>query len=440
MKRRDREPTVLDGVEQRLSAFARLGGAPGTETAARLLERLGRPQDRLKFVHVAGTNGKGSTAAMIAAGLTAAGCRTGLFTSPSVEKLTERVCVDGEPAADEVFAAAMERVFAAAEGLPAAPARFDLLTAAAMLVFAESGCRIAVLEVGLGGRLDATNVIPSAEVSVITSISLDHTALLGTTAAEIAAEKCGIFKPGCPVVSAPGQTEEAAAVIRRRAAETGCELTVPDLAALEPGPAGPDGTAFRYRGRAYRVGMAGRHFVENAVTALEAMGVLARRGWPLTDGDLAAGVAVPPLPGRFQTVFRSPRVILDGAHNPDAVRRLCAAVRDLFPGRRVVTVMGMCGDKDWRTCVPMAAAMSEVFLACEPRSDRAVAAEEIARAAEGHAGRVCISKRPGTALTFAVRFAGEDGIVLCCGSFAGLADVRRGLARYGPYLAYYAKI
>lgn len=285
----------------------------GLERVRDLLGRLGRPQDAVPAVHVAGTNGKGSVCAYLAAMLRAAGYRVGLFTSPGVMGFAERVQVDGQPISPEALHEVTLRVREAAEAVEAErgehPTEFELMAAVAFEHFRASGCGIAVVEVGLGGRLDATNVIVP-EASVIARIGLDHTGVLGTTLAEIAAEKAGIVKPGVPVASWP-QEPTAAAVVEARCAELGCELSVPDFAQLRAGAveAAADGSLrrpFRYRGTPYVTALLGSYQPANAALALEAAAILAGRGWDLPPQARACGIAAARWPGRFEVLAPPP--------------------------------------------------------------------------------------------------------------------------------------
>ena len=283
----------------------------GLDRIRELLERLGRPQDRLKFVHVAGTNGKGSICAYLASILNAAGHRTGMFTSPYIERFEERIRVNSAMISPDelrdVTLAVREHAEAMAEETGGHPTEFELMTAVALEHFARCGCDIVVLEVGLGGRLDSTNVIDAPEACVIARIGLDHTALLGNTLAAIAGEKAGIIKEGSAVVSWP-QESEAMAVIEHAAAEHGCELRVPDFAQLEEGAIRWEDGAPPFRSFSYRewtdlrTGILGSYQPQNATVALEVVSVLRGRGWHIPDEAVRAGVARTRWPGRFEIV------------------------------------------------------------------------------------------------------------------------------------------
>ena len=300
----------------------------GLDRIRAVLEALGRPQDRLRFVHVAGTNGKGSTCAMIESALRASGLRTGLFTSPHLAEPTERIRIDGAPISADRFADAFNRLL----GLHTT--YFETVTAMALLVFAEERVDMVVLEVGLGGRLDATNVV-SPDLSVVTPVDFDHEAFLGKSLDSIAAEKAGILKPGVPAVFAR-QRPEAARVLDRRAAELSIPVARTADWLVSDLDIDPRGSRFRLTGeRDLRLAcpLAGEHQVENAVTAAVA---LARLG--IADSAIETGIARARWPGRLERVSEHPEIILDGAHNPAGARALAAYI-DRFYGRRTVRLI-----------------------------------------------------------------------------------------------------
>ena len=385
----------------------------GLDRMVDLLERLGRPQDDLRFVHVAGTNGKGSTCAYLASVLQAAGLRVGLFTSPFVYCFEERIRVNGVNISAEELARAVEVVRPVAEAMEAAtgdhPTEFELMAAVALEHFRAAGCDIVVMEVGLGGRLDATNAIDAPEVSVICRIGLDHTDLLGDTLAAIAGEKAGIMKAGAPVVSWP-QEPEAMAVIRAVADERGCALAAPDFAALAVGPlegaawggataagevagTSTDGTfagaltavrRFTYRGEAFATRMLGRYQPANAAVAIEAVGVLRERGWAISEASLKEGIAAARWPGRFEVVGTSPLTIVDGGHNPQGAVALADSLADgLGPTGRgsVVFAMGVLADKDYPAMVAAVAPWARALVAYAPANPRALPADDLAACA-----------------------------------------------------------
>ena len=280
----------------------KFGIRPGLERITKMMTYLGNPQDKLKFVHVAGTNGKGSTCTMIASILSGAGYRTGLFTSPYVIDFRERFMVDGEMISEEEFAEIMTRVKTVNDLLEKSGCnltQFELITAVAFLWFSQKECDVVVLECGLGGRLDSTNVIKEPLCSVITKISLDHTDILGDTVEKIAGEKAGIIKPGCPVVLAPNQRQETVSVIVRRCAELGSPLIVSGMEKVTEKAMLPTMTEVFYAGLRFIVPLAGPHQVENAITAVNAARELNERGLRISDEKIVAGIAKAKIPARF---------------------------------------------------------------------------------------------------------------------------------------------
>ena len=413
----------------------------GLDRIRALLERLGRPQDRLKIVHVAGTNGKGSTCAYLASVLRAAGHRTGLFTSPFIEAFEERIQVDGAAISRDDLMDATLAVKEHAEALAAQtgdhPTEFELMTAVALVHFARVGCEAAVLEVGLGGRLDSTNVVEAPVVSVIARIGRDHTAMLGNTLAAIAAEKAGIIKPGVPVVSWP-QDPEAMAVVERAAAENGAPLTVPDFAqrrsarwTTSSGPS-PTGDPFQTR-------LLGSYQPANAALAIEAVQVLRGRGWRVSDEALHAGISGAVWPGRFEIVDEGPdrpSVVVDGGHNPQGARALVESLEDLFPGVKPVFVIGVLEDKDYPEMLEAVLPLGSAFVAITPDNPRALPADKLARAIRWTGQDLlgcsaCVNpyaaRSVEDAMARARQLAGPDGLVCAFGSLYSVAAVKRAL-------------
>ena len=312
---------------------------PGLERIADLLDRMGRPQDRLKFVHVAGTNGKGSTCAYIAGILQAAGYRTGLFTSPYIIDFEERIRVNGQniPTDDlrDVTLYVREHAEAMAAESGEHPTEFELMTAVAFEHFARSKCDIVVCEVGLGGRLDSTNIIEAPEVCVITRLGLDHTGFLGDTLEAIAHEKAGIIKPGATVVAWPQEDEAAMRVIRDKAASCGCDLVVPDFDGLLISPVDENGVRrFHYDGRVFFTRLLASYQPSNAALAIEAADALRNRGWNIAyDPDMTGGIYQTAWPGRFEVVSTEKPVWYKGIKYSDEMRRGFDCREDLFvPG------------------------------------------------------------------------------------------------------------
>lgn len=370
----------------------RFGSRLGLGRMGRLLHRMGDPHLKVPFIHVAGTNGKGSTTTLIASALTAGGFKTGKFISPYILEFRERMQIDGQMIPEETLAALATRLHPIAEEFKAAGdpvTEFELVTVLGLCWFAEQNCDIAVLEVGLGGRLDATNIIPPPVVAVITRIDYDHTAILGDTLSAIAGEKCGIVKRGSTVISYPDQAGEALAVIRRRTEEENDPLLLPDLSQLTVLSSGLCGSRFCYRGEKYSIPLPGPHQVLNAVTALEALKALSDTRFAVSPQEIAAGFAAARFPARLELLRQSPPVLLDGAHNPNGGRALCDAVKSLGL-HHLTAVVGMLRDKDCLPVLQMMAPYCARMIVTTVPNPRSYPAEEFAGLARSVCPRVTV--------------------------------------------------
>lgn len=391
----------------------RFGSRLGLGRMGRLLHRMGDPHLKVPFIHVAGTNGKGSTTTLIASALTAGGFKTGKFISPYILEFRERMQIDGQMIPEETLAALATRLRPIAEEFKAAGdpvTEFELVTVLGLCWFAEQSCDIAVLEVGLGGRLDATNIIPPPVVAVITRIDYDHTAILGDTLSAIAGEKCGIVKRGSTVISYPDQAGEALAVIRRRAAEENDPLLLPDLSQLTVFSSGLCGSRFCYRGEKYSIPLPGPHQVLNAVTALEALKALSDTRFAVSPQEIAAGFAAARFPARLELLRQSPPVLLDGAHNPNGGRALCDAVKSL--GLHDLTaVVGMLRDKDCLPVLQMMAPYCARMIVTTVPNPRSYPAEVFAGLARSVCPRVTVCPDCQEAARLALA-EGENGVLV----------------------------
>ena len=400
-----------------------MGSKPGLSRTQELLERLGRPQDRLKYVHIAGTNGKGSCAAMLASILRCAGYRTGLYTSPYLFRFNERMQLDGRPIEDETLAEIVTEIRPHADAMADHPTEFELMTAAALLWYARVGADVVVLEVGLGGRLDATNVIGAPEAAVIMNIGLDHTEILGDTLEQIAAEKAGIFKPGCDAV-AYQQGESVLAVLERKARETGCALHVADFSRLQPEFDSLEGQSFLYKDEPYALALLGDHQLRNAAVALETVEVLRRRGWRLPREAVEHGLYAASWPARFELVSQEPPFIVDGGHNPQCAESVRANLLRYFPDKRRVLLVGVLADKDYPALFEILNEAADAWVCVTPESERALPAEELAAYLRrfGKPVAVCASIPEG--VETAREQAGEDGMACAVGSLYMAGAVR----------------
>ncbi len=329
-----------------MESYGRSGTRRSLKRIRELLEKLGNPQKGLKFVHVAGSNGKGSPCAMLEAVLRAAGYRTGLFISPYIQDFCGRIQVDGERIPGEALGRITERVREIAEAMAEHPYHFELVTAVAMVYFAERKCEITVLETGLGGLLDSTNIIDPPEAAVITNLGLEHTEVLGNTLKEIATAKAGIIKPGsaCVCYESDG---EAVETIRAVCGKRGVPFHLAAEAAVLPVSATLDGQVFRWEGETYRLRLLGRHQLRNAGTALETIRVLRERGWRIPEEAVRTGLAETRWPARLEVLRREPPVLLDGGHNPQCAEALACSLKSLLGEERAVFLTGVLRDKDY---------------------------------------------------------------------------------------------
>ena len=416
-----------EDVAARVHQYAWTGRKPGLERTRALLAALGNPENSLKFVHITGSNGKGSTAAMLASVLTAAGYRTGLFTSPHLYRFNERFQVNGASIPDDALVRIAERVLAAADTLSEHPTEFELMTAIGFLWFAESGCDLAVVEVGMGGRLDSTNVIPAPEAAVITNIALEHTAILGNTLAAIAEEKSGIVKRGCRAVLYR-QSREAEDVVRRACAEEGVPLTVTDPTQLTLLRSDLDGQRFTYRGSApLLLPLLGEYQLSNAMTVLDTVDALRAQGWGISDEAVGRGLAAARWPGRLELVRRRPDVIIDGGHNPQCAQALAASLRRLCGEKKLIFLIGVLADKDWQSMVGEVLPLAKYIVAVRPESERAKDENELAAWVRAQGVPAEAHAVIGEALDAALALAGPEDTVCAYGSLYSVGELRHRL-------------
>lgn len=403
----------------------------GLARTLRLMELLDHPEARLRCVHVAGTNGKGSTCAYLDAICRAAGLKTGLFTSPYITRFEERIRVNGQDIPSKDLEACTLAVKRAAEQVQREtsehPTEFEMMFAVAALHFARSECEACIMEVGLGGRLDATNVIMPS-LSVITRIGLDHTALLGSTIGAIAAEKAGIVKPGVPCITCE-QDPDAHRVIETTCHAQGSPLSVIRAKDTVHAQLTEDLTRmFTYRGEPFETKLLGAYQPENASLAIASARLLTSTGWPLSEEAIRQGVAQAAWPGRFEVLARHPLVIVDGAHNADGARALAASLDEierLAKPSETICVMGTLADKDTRAILSPIAARARAFFLYAPANPRALAADELARLVSHLAPQaeihVCADAHE--AMERALKRAAPESVVAAFGSLYSIADV-----------------
>ena len=412
---------ALDYMQQ----IGQYGISPGLDSIRQLVGRLGNPQKGMRYVHVAGTNGKGSVCAYVSSVLQRGGYRVGKYTSPAVVDDREEIQVNGSYIPKAAVGRHMERIKVvcdemAGEGLPH-PTPFEVKTAMAFLHFREKKCDIVVLETGMGGLLDATNIVEDTCVAVLTSISADHMGFLGKTLPEIAVQKAGIIKRGCHVVTA-AQTPEVMEVLVGKAADAGCPLTVADGRAAEHVHPGLEKQRFDYKDwKKLEIALAGQYQIENAVTALEALKALGGLGFPVQEEKLREGMAQARWPGRFTVAGRKPCFILDGAHNEDAAGKLARSLEACFPGRRILYIMGMLRDKEYEKIIGLTHSLADqIITVTPPGNPRAMSAYELAAAVAQVHEKVTAADSLEEAVEMARLLADKEDVIVAFGSLSYL--------------------
>ena len=400
------------------------------EPLKEMLRRLGDPQDRLQFVHIAGTNGKGSVLAYVSTVLKEAGYRVGRYISPTIFSYRERIQVNEQYISREDLVRLTGRVRETgdrmlAEGLHH-PTMFEAETALAFLYFAEQACDLVVLECGMGGRMDATNVIRRTAAAVLASISMDHMGYLGDTLSEIAGNKAGIIKPGCTAVTAK-QEPEAERVIRAQADACGCPVVTSSPERVENRKRGLFRQAFDYKERKQmEITLSGEHQFENAALALDVIDVLREKGYEIPEEAVRDGFRKTAWTGRFSVVAQEPYFIVDGAHNRDAAEKLAASIRNYLQGKRLVYIMGVLADKEYDAVIEKTVGYaSEIITVMTPDNVRALPAEELAEAVAAHNPRVQAARSIEDAVDRAYELAGNDDVILAFGSLSYLGALIR---------------
>ena len=396
----------------------------GLDRTRELLERLGNPQKQLKFVHVAGSNGKGSTCAMLDAVLRKAGLKTGLYTSPFIQDFCERMRICGKNIPGPRLAELTEQVKSAADAMEDHPSQFELVTAIGMLYFAQEHCDIVVLEVGLGGLLDSTNVIDAPEVAVITNIGLEHTEFLGNTIPEIAQNKVGIIKPGSAVVCYDGEAD-AKKVVEDACRKAQDPLLLSDFSKLRAHSCSLQGQIFDYRERTdLHLNLIGDYQLNNAAVALDTLDALRTRGWNISEEAIREGLAQVEWPARFEVFRQEPLFILDGGHNPQCVDALCGSLKQLLPGKKYVFLLGVLADKDYQAMMAKVIPLAQEFICLTPFSDRALPAADLAEYLNRAGAKAQAFDQVKDGIRSALDAAGEDGILVSFGSLYLAGAVR----------------
>ena len=401
------------------------GSTLGLSRTQELLRRIGNPQDKLKFIHIAGTNGKGSTAAMLASVMRRAGYRTGLYTSPYIICFNERMQVDGEMISDAELAEITEFVRPHAEAMAEHPTEFELVTVIAMEYFMRHRCDIVVLEVGLGGELDSTNVISTPEVSVITNIGFDHTDVLGDTLEKIAAAKAGIIKGGDAVIYRG--KPEVEQVFERTCLHTDTRLHRADFDAIRPLSADFSGQSFDLGARrALRIPLLGEHQLKNAAVVIATVDALTAKGWHVSETQLREGLECVRWSGRFELLRTSAVFFVDGGHNPQCMAALARNLEQYLSGRRLIALTGVMADKDYGDMYRLVAPYFSAFVTVTPDNPRAMPAERLAEVLVpfGKPVTACATVEQGVAHTIALARAEENAAVVAFGSLYMVGAIR----------------
>lgn len=382
-----------------------------------VLHQLHDPHKKLSFVHVAGTNGKGSTAAMLSSVLTKAGYKTGLYTSPHLMCYNERMKINGQDIPDEDFIEAAENVKKVCDKMGGVPIVFEILTLMALWYFAKEQCDIVILEVGIGGRIDATNCIPSPKAAVITQLGLDHTETLGDTLEKIAAEKGGIIKPGCYAVMAE-QQESAMDVVREICKQKQVPLTISSVSRMKVLSSSVEGQQIEDKeyGTIF-LQLAGAHQVKNLANVLETVGVLKQQGYQISDDAVVDGIRQTKWPARMQRLCTNPDFLLDGGHNPQCVQAATEALKAFYPDKKVVFLTGMMQDKDTDRMLEEMVPLAQEFVCIHPDSQRAMDQNDMCRMLRERYGvqaTACQTVNEG--IRTAIKKAGDHAVVCALGS------------------------
>jgi dihydrofolate synthase/folylpolyglutamate synthase len=402
----------------------------GLENIKALLLLMGNPHESLKFVHVAGTNGKGSTVAFIGSILMESGYKTGIYTSPYLERFTERIKVDREEIANtdvaRITGFVKEKVDELVRNGGNHPTEFEIVTAIAFQYFFEKCCDVVVLEVGLGGRFDSTNVIDTPLAAVITTISYDHMNILGDTLEKIAYEKAGIIKENTDIVLYP-QSDEALKVFEIICEDKNSRLKkvlFSDYEILESSIWGSSFLHKRY-GR-FKINITGEHQVANAVTALEAIEILREKGFcKICRNSIDKGLSKAVWPGRLEIINKNPIFMIDGAHNSEGASMLAKNLKKYFPGKKIIFIIGVLKDKDYISIIEPVVPIVSEFIAVRPENDRGMTAQELAIILRSYCKEVSVSDKIEEAIIYSIKKVSKEGIICAYGSLYYIGEIRR---------------
>lgn len=426
-----KEQDVMDYVEE----LKKYGSHPGLSSITALCEKLGNPQEELKFVHIAGTNGKGSVTAFLTEILKKAGYRVGRYISPTIFEYRERIQIGTRPISKKDLGRLMEQVREAclklvAEGKPH-PTAFEVETALGFLYFKEKRCELVVLETGMGGLLDATNIVKNTVVSVITSISYDHMAVLGRTLHQIAAQKAGIFKQGAEAVVLKADPE-VLAVFEQKAGELSVPLRIVDPGKCKHVRSTLSKQSFDYEGmHKIVISMAGRYQIDNACLAIEAIRALRDAGYPVSEKALYEGLLCASWPGRFQVIGKKPCFIADGAHNRDGARRLAESLRFYFTNKRILYIIGILRDKEQDEILKNTCFLADQVLTVPTPGERGMSSYELACMVRDYQPAVTALDSVQEAVEMAYLLADKDTVVVAFGSLSYLGALIKEVEKAG---------
>ena len=398
--------------------------ATGYEHAKRLLEKMGNPEKQLKYIHIGGTNGKGSTAAMLASILQQAGYKTGLYTSPYIFRFQERIQINGEQIGDDDLGEVTEYVKSFADQMEDCPSEFSVVCCVAFEYFKRQNCDIVVLEVGMGGANDSTNVIECPEVAILTNIGLDHTEFLGETLEDIALTKAGILKDNGNAVFYRS-TESVEAVFKTVCENKNIRSVFADFESLKLREHSLDGQVFDYKKRTkIRIPLLGEHQLKNAAVVISAVDVLKENGWEIRDEDLLEGLSKAQWPGRFDVISKKPLFVIDGGHNPQCIEALAKNIEGYLTGRRVIAITGVLADKDYEEMYRPIFPHIDEFVCITPPSPRRLEAELLAKHLINAGAKALACNSIEEAIKTAIDKAGEDGAILCFGSLYSIGEIQ----------------
>lgn len=411
-----------------ISSTYKFGSKLGLQNISKLLELMDNPQKSLRFVHVAGTNGKGSTVAFTSSILMSAGLKVGIYTSPYIQRFTERIKVNNEEIKQERLAEITLKVKTTIEKMLSEgfnhPTEFEVVTAIGIQYFYEEKCNAVVLEVGLGGRFDATNVIDCPDAAVITSISYDHMAILGDTLPKIAFEKAGIIKENSDVILYD-QQKEVTDVIEEICHERNARLRKVDFSKLSMHEFSVDGQHFSYGSlNELCIGLLGDHQLKNACTAVEVSLLLREKGFQISDDNIREGLRNAKWPGRLEILSKDPVVLIDGAHNEDGAQTLMEALLKYFPGYKITFILGVLKDKEYQKVVKLASEVGDKFIAITVPNPRALEADRLLE----EISKYCVNATKSDTINGAVEMAlsqrKEKELICAFGSLYFIGEVR----------------